>query len=137
RMLAHEARLCRGDAHKDVMPLSHAVRHACRPGLPDVRRFDLEDPIIAHRSHAIPAGTTGDRRLLHLLAAPRREDYLRIAFRDVGWIDDAILREPRIVQFRKDRRAAGDLDEFLDPSDAGDQRLVPLFEERPKPDRKS
>ena len=33
-----------------------------------------------------------------------------------------------VRQLRKDRRPAGDLDQLFDPADAGDERIVPLFE---------
>jgi hypothetical protein len=42
---------------------------------------------------------------------------------------DSILRESRLGQLREDRHAAGDRDQLFDPSDAGNQRIVPLLEE--------
>ncbi len=40
-----------------------------------------------------------------------------------------------VPQFRKNRFAAGDLDKLLDPLNAGDERIVPLFEEHAGADR--
>src|SRR5439155_20985461 len=70
---------------------------------------------------------------LDLLAAPRRENHLGVAARDLARIDNPIFREACRRQFREDRRAAGDCDELLDPSNAGDERLVPLLEEHAQP----
>ena len=47
-------------------------------------------------------------------------------------IDDAILAERLVAQLREDRIAAGDLDQLLDPADAGDERRVPFLEEDPR-----
>src|SRR5262249_39548419 len=69
-----------------------------------------------------------DLCLVHLLSAPRCEDDLRIAPDDLGGIHDAILGEPGMGELRKNRQAAGDLDQLLDPSDARDERVLPLFE---------
>src|SRR5580765_3462025 len=101
---------------------------ARRARLQDVRRLDLEDAVVADGRDAIPARTILNRRLLHLLSAPRREDHLGIAPRDFRRIDDAILREAAARQLREDRRATGDLDELFDPPDPRDQRLVPFLE---------
>ena len=87
--------------------------------------------------HAIPARPLDDRSLLHRLAAPRRDDHVGIAL-------DAPPRDRRcdpcrapVAQLREDRLAAGDLDQLLDPADAGDQRVVPLLEEHARPPRRS
>src|SRR5215471_21139113 len=110
------------------MQLGDAFRQARRTRLQDVRRLDLEDAVVAHGGHVVPAGAILNRRLLHLLPAPRREDHLWIAARDLRRIDDPILRQAAACQLGKDWRPAGDLDELFDPPYAWEERIVPLFE---------
>ena len=50
--------------------------------------------------------------------------------------NDPILRQPLPAQLREDRFAARDLDELFDPLNAGDERVVPFLEERPRARRK-
>src|SRR5207245_8178550 len=98
------------DACEDRVYLLDAFGEARRTRLQDVGRFDLEDPIVAHGADGVPARARLNRRLLHLLAAPRGEDDLRVATRDLGRIDDALPGEPRVGALGTDRRSAGDLD---------------------------
>ena len=79
-----------GERRQNLVDLPHSVGQAGRTRLEDVGRLDLENPVVAHRARRIPARPRLNGRLLHLLAAPRREDDLRIAPRDLGRIDDAI-----------------------------------------------
>src|SRR6185436_16826736 len=74
--------------------------------LQDVRRLNLEDAVVADRGHAVPPRPVLNRRLLHLLAAPRREDHLRIAARDLRWIDDAVLGQAALRELGKNGIAA-------------------------------
>src|SRR5437870_5761760 len=105
------------------MELAHALREARGSRLQDVGRFHLEDSIGADGGGLFPAWTIDDRGLPHPLSTPGREDHFRIAARDLQWIDDAVLGETRIGELRKDRSATGDVDEFLDPANPGDQRV--------------
>ncbi len=98
--------------------LSNAFGQARRSGLQDVGGLDLEDPILSDRGYAVPSRPLDDRRLPHLLPAPRREDDLRVTLRDLRRIDDAILGESGFRQLWKDRLAAGNRHELLDPADA-------------------
>ena len=100
------------------MELAYALSQARRTRLQDIRRFDLEDPIVAHGADGVPARARLNRRLLHLLATPRREDNLRIPARHLCRIDDAIFRELRPGELGKDRRATGDLDQLFHPPNA-------------------
>src|SRR4051812_2882615 len=63
---------------EDLVHPLHAVGEAGGARLQDVRRLDLEDPVVADRAGRVPPGTAADGRLLHFLAAPRREDHLGI-----------------------------------------------------------
>ena len=77
---------------------------------------------------SLPARAVGDPFRAHGLAAPRRDDDVRPSL-DHGL--DATMRslaELRVAKLGKDRIAAGDLDQLLDPPDAGDQRVVPFLE---------
>src|SRR5688572_6945214 len=111
------------------MDLLDAVCEARGAGLEDVGGLDFEDAVVANGAHAAPARPGDDLGLVHFLAAPGREDDLWIASGGFGGIDNAILREAGAGELRKNRRAAGDLNQFLDPTDAGDQRVVPFLEE--------
>src|SRR5262245_38335807 len=111
------------------MHLADAVNQAGGAGLKDDRRFDLEDPIGLDRGHLAPAWTAGDRRFAYPLAAPGREDHVRIAPQDFLSVDHAVLRQARSRELGENGCSTSDLDELLDPADAGNQRLVPLFEE--------
>ena len=86
---------------EDRVQLLHALGEARRPGLQDVGRLDLVDAIVAHRAHAIPSRPRPNPVLLHLLPAPRREDDLRIAARDLRRVDDAIAREAGVGELRE------------------------------------
>src|SRR5260370_15581903 len=113
-----------------LVQLAEALGELSRSGLQDVVRFHFEDAIVPDGAHAIPAGPADDRRFLHPLSTPRREDDLRIPACDLRRVDDAIPRELRVRELRKDRRTACDLDELFHPPDPGDERLVPFLEER-------
>src|SRR6266566_7542191 len=103
------------------MELPNALRQTRGPWLQDVGRFHFEKALMSHRGDRLPPGTARDRRLLHVLPAPRREDDLGIASRDVRRIHDAIAAESGVGELWKDRRPAGDLDELLDPADTGNE----------------
>src|SRR4029077_16941461 len=105
--------------------------------LKDVGGLDLEDAIVADRGDPITARTILNRRLLHLLSAPRREDDLGIAPRDLRGIDNTIFGEPATGELRENRLATRDRNELLDPADAGDERIVPLFEKHAEPPRET
>jgi len=65
----------------------------------------------------LPSRAFTDPRRLHFLPAPGRQDDFRIAPRGLERIHYPIAPETRLGQLRKDRGAAGNLDELLDPSD--------------------
>ena len=89
-------------------------RTARRPAIPGVIRILSFRTFLPHQDAKI---TSGSRRATS------------------AGIDDPVLRERRTGQLRENRRAAGDVDELFNPSDARDQRLVPLVEEDARPCR--
>src|SRR4029453_2193584 len=119
------------------MQMADAFRQTRRTGLQDVSRFHFKNAVLSYGDHLIPSRPGANDGLLHFLTAPRREDHFWIAPGNFRGRDDTIARKTSVGQFREDRRAAGNLDELFDPSDAGNNRLVPLLEERAKAARKS
>ena len=83
------------------MKLVDSLRQAGGSRLQDVGRLHFEDPIVRTALTVCQPARSTDRRRLHLLAAPRREDHLGIAPGDFGRIDDAILGEPRCASSGK------------------------------------
>src|SRR5262245_1175561 len=114
------------------MNLADAFRQTRGTWLQDVGRFHFKNTVLSYRAHLVPPGPGVDNALLDFLSAPRREDHFWIALGNFRRVDDPIARETGIGQFRENRSAAGNLDELLDPSDAGNDRLVPLLEEDAK-----
>ena len=96
--------------------------------LQDQRRFDLAQPAVAHRRDGIEARRAATFAGTNFL--PHQEPMMMsgaaaitasgVTMRSVA---DFILRE-----FREDIDAAGDLDQFRHPADAGNHRLVPFLE---------
>src|SRR4029450_12539507 len=114
------------------MQLADAFRQTRRTGLQDVSRFHFKNAVLSYGDHLIPSRPGANDGLLHFLSAPRREDHFWIAPRNFRGRDDAIAPKTSIGQFREDWLAAGNLDELFDPSDAGNNRLVPLPQENPR-----
>ena len=116
------------NALDDLAQLPHALGQRGGAGLQDEHRLDLADRAGADGGHLIPAGPGGDGVRPHGLAAPRGDDHFGVSPNDLLRGHDAVLSELGVTKLREDRIAAGDLDELLDPLDAGDQRLVPFLE---------
>ena len=107
-----------------------------RAGLQDQRRFDLVQLTVAHRRHAGPAGACGHPLGSKLLAAPRADDQVGRGgdhLLQVG--DDAVAAQRRSRPLWKDVVATGHADQFADPADRADRRLVPFLEIHPGPAR--
>src|SRR5438552_13481213 len=66
--------------------------HQRRAGGQDVGAVDLVDVTMPDGAHLAPARARRDRRAVHRLAAPRRQDDLGIPARDLAQVDDALLR---------------------------------------------
>jgi hypothetical protein len=90
---------------------------------------------IAHRGDVIPARTCRDALPAHRLAAPRADDHVWSGVDHLIARDDAIGREFRPPQLRKHGIATGNLDQFFDPLDTGDQRVIPFLEIHARPAR--
>src|SRR4030095_6480017 len=103
---------------KDVVERTDAVGQRCWAGLEDQGRLDLVDMAGSNGGQQIPAGARGDLLSPDFLPAPRRDDDVRMPAHDFLRLDDAILRELRMTQLRKNRIAARDFDQFLNPLDA-------------------
>src|SRR6478736_6200896 len=78
----------------DAVQLFHAIGQRRRSGLQDVGGLDLEQLPVLHRIHTFPATPRLDLLGPELPAAPRANDDVGIAPRDLGAIaDDAILAQ--------------------------------------------
>ena len=86
---------------------------------------------------ACPTFARSNQILFDLPSAPRADDYLRIVIDHDSRIDDTIFRALTFTQLWKDRIAAGDLDQLIDPANAGDERVVPLFKQHARTKRKT
>ena len=105
-----------------------AVGQGRRSWLQNQRRFDLDDAAIPYCRDRIPAGSLSDLVQNDLLAAPRGDNDVGRRSYHVMWRDDSIFGGLLYSQFGKLILATGDLDEFRDPPDAADERIVPFLE---------
>jgi hypothetical protein len=101
-----------------VVQLADAFGERCRARLQDVRRLDLVDVTVANRGHVGPSLALCDPLPADRLAAPRRDDHIRLTANNVLRTDDALLAEFGVAEFGEDRIAAGDLHELFDPANA-------------------
>src|ERR1700726_978014 len=105
-----------------------AVGQGRRSWLQDERRLDLDDAAIPYCRDRIPSGSLSDLVQNDLLAAPRGDNDVGRRSDHVMWRDNSVFGSLLISQFRKHILATGDLDEFRDPANAADERIVPLLE---------
>src|ERR1700730_16919785 len=105
-----------------------AVGQGRRSRLQNQRRFDLDDAAIPYSRDRIPAGSLPDLARNDLLAAPRRDNDVGRRSNHVMWRDNSVFGGLLFSQFGKHILATGDLDEFRDPADAADERIIPLLE---------
>jgi hypothetical protein len=96
--------------------------------LEDQRRFNLNDTVIPNRRDHIPSGSLPDLVRNNLLAAPRGENDIGRRSDHVLWQNDPGFGGLLFSQFGKHLLATGDLDEFRDPANAADERVVPFLE---------
>ena len=112
------------------MHLRDAFCQARRTRLEDECRFDLVDPVVAHCGDLLPARPWRSSPPAPACRTTRRRSPPdRAAPLPPGSTMRSFAR-PAPRKLRENRVGAGDLDQFLDPPDARDERLVPLFEER-------
>src|ERR1700730_7683300 len=88
----------------------------------------LDDVVVPYRRDRIPAGSLPDLARNDLLAAPRGENDVGRRSDHVMWRDNSVFGGLLFSQFGKHILATGDLDEFRDPANAADERIVPLLE---------
>src|ERR1700720_1268112 len=105
-----------------------AVGQGRRSWLQNQRRFDLDDAVVPSRRDRIPAGSLPDLVRNDLLAAPRGENDVGRRHDHIMWRNDTVFGGLLFSQFGKHLLATGDLDEFRDPADAADERIVPFLE---------
>ena len=110
--------------HDRIQPIGQRRRSR----LQDDRRLDLDDAVVAHRRDIAPARTLPDAIRHDLLAAPGREDHVGRGFAHHIGRNDPVLGRLLKPQLWQRVLAAGDLDQFGHPADAGDQRIVPFLE---------
>src|ERR1700733_7029013 len=99
-----------------------------RAGLQDQRRFYLDNASVADSRNLAPARPLSDFVGDYFLAAPRRQDHVGCCRAHHIGQDDAVLGGLLRSQLWQDVLAARDLDQFRNPADAADQRIVPFLE---------
>ncbi len=92
--------------------------------------------IVANGRGALPARAGADRFLVDLSTTPGRDHNFGIAPGDGRWIENTFLGRTPVAQFREHRLAPRYLDQFLNPSNPADQRIVPFLEEDARPPQK-
>src|SRR6266702_2626599 len=130
-------RRSRDHGSQNAMWRVNTIGEAGRARLKDIGRRYLVHMMVANGLDLVPAFTRADRLFFDLHTAPGGDDDVGIALDDLFGLDDAVLGLASLAELRKDWLAAGDLDEFLDPLDATDDWIVPLFEEDARPARKA
>jgi hypothetical protein len=101
----------------------------CRgPWLQDQRRFYLDDAVVPNRRDRLPAGSLPDLVENDLLATPRGENDVWRRSNHVIWRNDTVFGGLLFSQFWERLLATGDLDEFRDPVNPADERIVPFLE---------
>ncbi len=99
-----------------------------KAGLEDFAAGQFVDSGVTNGGDLVPIGTSTYIRKANGASAPGGEDDFGVVFANLPREDDAIGGGAAGAQVRKDVLAAGALDQFADPGDAGDERVVPLFE---------
>jgi hypothetical protein len=105
-----------------------AIGQCCGSWLQYQRRFDLDDSIVSYRWDRIPPGPLSDFIRNDLLATPRGENDVWRRSNHVIWRNDTVFGGLLFSQFGERLLATGDLDEFRDPVNPADERIVPFLE---------
>jgi len=116
-----------------VVDLPDALGQGSWTRLQNVGRFDLVDVPVADRRDVAPSIALRDLVVAYRFTAPRGNDDVRTTTNHLVSADNALLPELGVAKLGEDRIAAGDLDEFFDPANSGDQRVVPFLEEDARP----
>ena len=114
-----------------------AVGQRRRSGLQDVGRLHLVDVSVTNGRNRVPA-RPGARCVSLRTGLPHHEPMITSGAAAItcSLVTMRSLASRACAQLREDRVAARDLDQLLDPLDAGDQRIVPLLEIDARPSRK-
>jgi len=104
-----------------------------RPGRQNQGRFDFAEILVLHGWDAVEASPRCNALRPEFLAAPRADDQIGLPYDHVLGCHDTVLGCALISAIGEDVDPAGDIDELRNPSNSGDQRIVPLFEEHPRP----
>ena len=75
----------------------------------------------------VPAGALADLIEVYFFAAPTGDDDVGGAAEDFFGGDDAVGGAGLVAQFGENIFAAGGFDEFANPADAADERIIPFF----------
>src|ERR1700730_2031328 len=105
-----------------------AIGQCCGSWLQYQRRFDLDNSLVLHRRDRIPAGSSPDLIRNDLLAAPRGENDVGHGSNYVPWRNNTVFGSLLFSQLGKHLLASGDLDEFRDPANSANERIVPFLE---------
>jgi hypothetical protein len=89
--------------------------------------------LVLHGRNLLKTGPRRDSLRPKFLAAPRADDQIRLASDHLRSSHNAVLSCALIPTISEDVDAAGNLDELRDPSNSGDQRIVPFLEEYLRP----
>src|SRR5580704_1882245 len=115
------------------LKLREAIGQCGRPGPQNRGRFNFVEILVLHGWDAVEASPRCNVLRPEFLAAPRADDQIRFPRNHLLNHHDTALGGALISAIGENVDAAGDLDEFRDPSNSGDQRLVPFLEEYPWP----
>src|SRR5882724_7753106 len=85
--------------------------------------------IVTDSTYPVPAVAFANPFLLHGATTPRTDDHFRVFGDYFRRVNDPILGRLVFPQFGKDAFAACGFDQLLNPTNSGDKRLVPFFEQ--------
>src|ERR1043165_6775859 len=122
---------------KNGVKLTQSFGQRGRTRLKNIGRLDLIHLIVTNGSNVRPSFTSANKVLFDLSPAPRADDHLWIAGNHIRGIHDSIFSTLLRAQLRKHGITAGDFDQLINPADAGDKRVVPLFKEHAWSKRKA
>jgi len=117
--------------------LSYAFGQSGRSGLKDVCGLDLIHVVVSNSDNIGPPVARFNEIPVEADTAPGSDDHLRVSADDLARIYNPVFGQWPISEFRKDWLPAGDLNQLFNPSNAADERVVPFFEEDPRPRLKS
>src|SRR5215469_16725384 len=110
------------------LKLRQAIGQGGRAGLQNQRRFDLVHVLALHSRYSIEARPRCNSLRPEFLAAPRADDQIGFPLDDLLNRHNAVLGSALVSAIGENVDAAGYLDELRNPSNSGDQRIIPLLE---------